>query len=285
MSSRPPHTTACTRSRGGSCAIGMPRRIRSGRPRQAWREVRVLRDPAAFDAWLHRLLVNACHDHARRTRRRLVELPALPIDREEPRDDFAQLADRDEFSGPSSTFRRAPGGARPHPLRRPSGPRNRTRARDPAGDRLFTPPLRRASDARGPSRDPRARRSPPRSPDDGRVDGSRVDDWLPRTETGSREASSGRSPRRVASARSPGGPFSKVAPDATDMARTPSLRPILAIAIVGPADPGGRRHGLLRRFPASRVAAPSLRSGMARLSMRSLATCTSPMTCRAKHAR
>jgi RNA polymerase sigma-70 factor, ECF subfamily len=64
---------------------------------KAWREVRRLRDPGAFDAWLHRLLVNACRDQARRTRRRPIELPALPIDREEPRDDYAQLADRDEL--------------------------------------------------------------------------------------------------------------------------------------------------------------------------------------------
>jgi RNA polymerase sigma-70 factor (ECF subfamily) len=64
---------------------------------KAWREVRGLRDPGAFDAWLHRLLVNACNDHARRTRRRPIELPALPIDRVEPRDDLAQLADRDEL--------------------------------------------------------------------------------------------------------------------------------------------------------------------------------------------
>jgi len=64
---------------------------------KAWREIRGLRDPAAFDAWLHRLLVNSCRDHARRTRRRPVELPALTIDRAEPHDDFAQLADRDEL--------------------------------------------------------------------------------------------------------------------------------------------------------------------------------------------
>lgn len=64
---------------------------------KAWRELRGLRDPGAFEAWLHRLLVNACRDNARRTRRRPIELPALPIDRAEPRDDFAQLADRDEL--------------------------------------------------------------------------------------------------------------------------------------------------------------------------------------------
>ncbi|MEA2576497.1 MAG: hypothetical protein QOD78_85 [Chloroflexota bacterium] len=64
---------------------------------KAWRDVRGLRDPGAFEAWLHRLLVNACHDQVRRTRRRPIEVLALPIDREEPRDDFAQLADRDEL--------------------------------------------------------------------------------------------------------------------------------------------------------------------------------------------
>jgi RNA polymerase sigma-70 factor, ECF subfamily len=64
---------------------------------KAWREVRGLRDPAAFDAWLHRLLVNACNDQVRRSRRRPVELPALPIERAEPHDDYARLADRDEL--------------------------------------------------------------------------------------------------------------------------------------------------------------------------------------------
>jgi RNA polymerase sigma-70 factor (ECF subfamily) len=64
---------------------------------KAWREIRALRDPSAFDAWLHRLLVNACNDQVRRSRRRPIELSALPIDREEPRDDIARLADRDEL--------------------------------------------------------------------------------------------------------------------------------------------------------------------------------------------
>jgi RNA polymerase sigma-70 factor, ECF subfamily len=41
----------------------------------AWRDIRGLRDPERFDAWLHRLLVHACHDRARRDRRRgLVEI-------------------------------------------------------------------------------------------------------------------------------------------------------------------------------------------------------------------
>lgn len=64
---------------------------------KAWRDLRGLRDPGAFDAWLHRLLVNACHDQVRRSGRRPVELPALDIERAEPRDDLARLADRDEL--------------------------------------------------------------------------------------------------------------------------------------------------------------------------------------------
>ena len=65
---------------------------------KAWREVRGLRDPAAFDGWLHRLLVNACNDQTRRSRRRpSFTIDALPIERAAPRDDIAQLADRDEL--------------------------------------------------------------------------------------------------------------------------------------------------------------------------------------------
>ena len=37
---------------------------------KAWRELPRLRDPDRFDAWLRRLLVNACYDEARRIRRR-----------------------------------------------------------------------------------------------------------------------------------------------------------------------------------------------------------------------
>jgi RNA polymerase sigma-70 factor (ECF subfamily) len=36
----------------------------------AWRGLAGLRDPERFEAWLHRMLVNACYREARRTRRR-----------------------------------------------------------------------------------------------------------------------------------------------------------------------------------------------------------------------
>jgi len=45
----------------------------------AWRDVRMLRDPDAWDAWVHRLTVRACYRAARRHRRRdLVELHVEP---------------------------------------------------------------------------------------------------------------------------------------------------------------------------------------------------------------
>jgi RNA polymerase sigma factor (sigma-70 family) len=36
---------------------------------RAWRDLRSLRDPRRFDAWLYRLLVRACYDELRRSRR------------------------------------------------------------------------------------------------------------------------------------------------------------------------------------------------------------------------
>jgi len=42
---------------------------------RAWRDLPRLRDVERFDGWLHRLLVNACHDQGRRQRRRRTEAP------------------------------------------------------------------------------------------------------------------------------------------------------------------------------------------------------------------
>jgi RNA polymerase sigma-70 factor (ECF subfamily) len=45
----------------------------------AWRDLRSLRDPDAWDAWLHRLTVRACYRAARRDRRRTsIELRVIP---------------------------------------------------------------------------------------------------------------------------------------------------------------------------------------------------------------
>ena len=61
---------------------------------RAWRDLPGLREPDRFDAWLHRLLVNACLDLIRRRKRRVVEVPILPIDRAAPHDVASSLADR-----------------------------------------------------------------------------------------------------------------------------------------------------------------------------------------------
>src|SRR5262245_3693188 len=62
---------------------------------RAWRELRGLRDPDRFPAWLHRLLVNSCRDEARRVRRRPIEVPWLAIDRPAEGDAATTLAERD----------------------------------------------------------------------------------------------------------------------------------------------------------------------------------------------
>ena len=63
----------------------------------AWRDLRGLRDPDRFDAWLHRLVVHECIDHAARERRRAANLRILPVDEPAGSDDMLTLADRDEL--------------------------------------------------------------------------------------------------------------------------------------------------------------------------------------------
>jgi RNA polymerase sigma-70 factor (ECF subfamily) len=64
---------------------------------RAWRDLRSLREPERFDAWVYRLLVRACYDHTRR--RRPFEVTIKPIDeqRSDPADDIAVVAHRDEL--------------------------------------------------------------------------------------------------------------------------------------------------------------------------------------------
>jgi RNA polymerase sigma-70 factor, ECF subfamily len=61
----------------------------------AWRDLRGLRDPDRFDAWLHRIVVNVCIAQASRERRRTVNLRVLPIDGPAAPDELLSVADRD----------------------------------------------------------------------------------------------------------------------------------------------------------------------------------------------
>jgi RNA polymerase sigma-70 factor (ECF subfamily) len=63
----------------------------------AWRDLRGLRDPDRFDAWLHRLVVRVCIDQATRERRRIANLRVLPVDGPAASDDLLTLADRDQL--------------------------------------------------------------------------------------------------------------------------------------------------------------------------------------------
>jgi RNA polymerase sigma-70 factor, ECF subfamily len=45
----------------------------------AWRDLRSLRDVDRFDAWLHRILINACYTHARRDSRRHVREISMSV--------------------------------------------------------------------------------------------------------------------------------------------------------------------------------------------------------------
>jgi RNA polymerase sigma-70 factor, ECF subfamily len=62
---------------------------------RAWRDLPGLRDPERFDAWLHRLTVNACLDATRRRRRRVIEVELTPLAHPSVGDASAELADRD----------------------------------------------------------------------------------------------------------------------------------------------------------------------------------------------
>ena len=71
----------------------------------AWRELRSLRDPDRFDAWLQRLLVNACYAEARRIRTWNANVRILPVDGPAGPDDTLSLDDRDRLD---RGFRRLP---------------------------------------------------------------------------------------------------------------------------------------------------------------------------------
>jgi RNA polymerase sigma-70 factor, ECF subfamily len=70
----------------------------------AWRQLPQLRDPDRFEAWLRRLLVNACYDEGRRLRRR-AEVSLLHLDGRQVADPAPGLAETDRIE---RAFRRLP---------------------------------------------------------------------------------------------------------------------------------------------------------------------------------
>ena len=64
---------------------------------KAWRDLPTLRDPDRFDAWLHRLLVHACLDEARRLRRHRVDVELTEIDLPTTAGFEVGIADRDQL--------------------------------------------------------------------------------------------------------------------------------------------------------------------------------------------
>ena len=71
----------------------------------AWRRIPHLREPDRFEAWIHRILVNACYDESQRARPWVASVRILPVDGPSTPDGSAALADRDELE---RAFRRLP---------------------------------------------------------------------------------------------------------------------------------------------------------------------------------
>jgi RNA polymerase sigma-70 factor, ECF subfamily len=71
----------------------------------AWRQLPHLRDADRFDAWLHRVLVNACYVEVRRNRRWAANVRVLPDLQGATSDESRRIGDRDELE---RAFRRLP---------------------------------------------------------------------------------------------------------------------------------------------------------------------------------
>ena len=63
---------------------------------RAWQQLPSLRDPDRFDAWLYRLVVNACADQGRQLRRWSQQVRALPRDTSVS-DHAGSVADREQL--------------------------------------------------------------------------------------------------------------------------------------------------------------------------------------------
>ena len=60
----------------------------------AWRDLPTLRDPDRFDAWLNRLVVNACYLSIRTERRSQARVRVVPMDRYSSPDPASSVVDR-----------------------------------------------------------------------------------------------------------------------------------------------------------------------------------------------
>ncbi len=63
---------------------------------RAWQQLPSLRDPERFNAWLYRLVVNACADQGRQLRRWSQQVRQLPVDISVG-DDTGSVADREQL--------------------------------------------------------------------------------------------------------------------------------------------------------------------------------------------
>ena len=77
---------------------------------RAWRDLPTLRDPDRFDAWLYRLLINACTDEIRRAKRHRLDVDIGDLTTEPATADATSMVvDRDELE--RGFHRLGPGGA------------------------------------------------------------------------------------------------------------------------------------------------------------------------------
>jgi RNA polymerase sigma-70 factor (ECF subfamily) len=63
----------------------------------AWLELPSLRDPDRFEAWIYRLLVNACYKEAHRASRWNQQVRVLPVAEPTDEDGFPRVVDRDQL--------------------------------------------------------------------------------------------------------------------------------------------------------------------------------------------
>ena len=126
-----------------------------------WRSLPTLRDPAHFDAWSYRLLVNACADAGRERRRLSAEVRLIRPESVDPDTRGVRGRPRPDRASVPPPQAGAAGRARPPLLRRSSGARCGRRAGDPGRDSEVAHPLRDRAHAR------RARGRRPRIDDHG----------------------------------------------------------------------------------------------------------------------